>query len=57
MTKRRKWIAKDRRPMVMVTGSHSKTIAFGVLSPDGKQLFRQYVSDSTAIPLLHTLRM
>lgn len=42
MTKRRKWIAKDRRPMVMVTGSHSKTIAFGVLSLDGKQLFRQY---------------
>ena len=28
--------------MVTVTGSHSKTIVFGVLSLDGKQLFRQY---------------
>lgn len=28
--------------MVTVTGSHGKTIAFGVLSLDGKQLFRQY---------------
>ena len=28
--------------MVTVTGSHGKIIAFGVLSPDGKQLFRQY---------------
>ena len=27
--------------MVTVTGSHSKTIAFGGLSLDGKQLFRQ----------------
>lgn len=26
----------------MITGSHSKTITFGVLSLDGKQLFRQY---------------
>ena len=42
MTKRRKWIAKERRPIVTVTGSHSKTIIFGVLSLDGKQLFRQY---------------
>ena len=42
MTKRRKWIVKERRPMVTVTGSHSKTIIFGVLSLDGKQLFRQY---------------
>ncbi len=42
MTKRRKWIFKDKRPMVTVTGSHSKTIVFGVLSLDGKQLFRQY---------------
>ena len=28
--------------MVTVTGSHSKTIVFGVLSLNGKQLFRQY---------------
>jgi hypothetical protein len=42
--------------MVTVTGSQSKTITFGVLSPDGKQLFRQY-GDLTAIPLSHTLRI
>ena len=42
MIKGRKWVMKDRKPMVTVTGSHSKTIAFGALSLDGKQLFRQY---------------
>ena len=40
--KKRRWIAKERRPMVTVTGSHSKTIVFGVLSLDGKQLFGQH---------------
>ena len=39
---RRKWIARQKRPIVTVTGSHSKTIVFGVISSDGKQLFRQY---------------
>ena len=39
---RRKWIARQKRPIVTVTGSHNKTILFGVLSTDGKQLFRQY---------------
>ena len=39
---RRKWIIRQKRPVVTVTGSHSKTILFGVLSTDGKQLFRQY---------------
>jgi transposase len=42
MTRKRRWISKEKRPVVTVTGSHSKTIAFGVLSLDGKQLFRQY---------------
>ena len=42
MTRKRGWIPKEKRPVVTVTGSHSKTIAFGVLSLDGKQLFRQY---------------
>ena len=41
-TTKRKWISKEKRPVVTVTGSHSKTIIFGVLSLDGKQLFRQY---------------
>ncbi len=40
--KKKKWIIKEKRPIVTVTGSHSKTIIFfGVLSKDGKQLFRQ----------------
>ena len=39
---RRKWIVRQKRPVVTVTGSHSKTIVFGVISSDGKQLFRQY---------------
>jgi transposase len=39
---RRKWIVRQKRPIVTVTGSHDKTIIFGVLSNDGKQLFRQY---------------
>ena len=42
LARKRRWIVKDRRPMVTVTGSHSKTITFGVLSLDGKQLFRQH---------------
>ena len=34
---------KTKRPVITVTGSHSKTILFfGVLSTDGKHLFRQY---------------
>jgi hypothetical protein len=40
---KRKWIVKQKRPIVTVTGSHDKTIIFGILSrDDGKQLFRQY---------------
>jgi transposase len=39
---RRKWIVREKRPIVTVTGSHNKTIIFGALSNDGKQLFRQY---------------
>jgi hypothetical protein len=39
---KKKWIVREKRPIVTVTGSHNKTIIFGVLSTDGKQLFRQY---------------
>jgi hypothetical protein len=42
MTRKRRWIPKEKRPVVTVTGSHSKTIVFGALALDGKQLFRQY---------------
>jgi len=41
MTKRRKWIIREKRPMVTVAGCQVKTIVYGVLSLDGKQLFRQ----------------
>jgi transposase len=40
--KRKKWISSDKRPIVTVTGSRRRTIVFGSLSKDGKQLFRQY---------------
>lgn len=39
--KRRKWIIREKRPMATVTGSHEKTIVYGVLSLDGRQMFRQ----------------
>ena len=42
LTRKRKWIIREKRPVVTVTGSRNKTILFGVLSLDGKQLFRQY---------------
>ncbi len=37
---KRKWIVKQKRPIVTVTGTHNKTIIFGALSKDGKQFFR-----------------
>jgi DDE superfamily endonuclease len=46
--RKKKWISKDKRPVVKVTGSRNKTIIFGCLSIEGKQLFRQYKKfDST----------
>ncbi len=42
IVKNRRWILKEKRPIVAVTGSHSKTIVYGVLSLDDKQLFRLY---------------
>lgn len=39
---KRKWISTGKRPVVKVTGSRNKTIVFGIISNDGKQLFRQY---------------
>ena len=40
--RRKKWISKYKRPIITVTGSRKRTIVFGCLSLDGKQLFRQY---------------
>jgi transposase len=43
LIRRKKWISKNKRPIVTVTaGSRKKTIVFGSLSFDGKQLFLQY---------------
>ena len=36
------WTPKGKRPIVVTTGSHQKTCVFGVLSIDGRQLFRRY---------------
>ena len=40
--KRKKWISANKRPIVTVTGSRKRTIVFGSLSLQGKQLFKQY---------------
>jgi transposase len=42
IVRRKKWISAGKRPIVTVTGSHKRTIVFGCLSLDGKQLFKQY---------------
>ena len=42
VVRRKKWISADKRPIVTVTGSRRKTIVFGSLSLEGKQLFKQY---------------
>ena len=42
MARKRRWTLKEKRPVVTVSGSHSKTIIFGILSLNGKQLFRQH---------------
>jgi hypothetical protein len=42
LVRRRMWIPKGKRPIVVTTGSHQKTCVFGVLSIDGRQLFRRY---------------
>ncbi len=36
------WVKKGTRPIILVNGSHQKTIIFGALTHDGRQLFRQY---------------
>jgi hypothetical protein len=41
--RRKKWISENKRPIVTVTvDSRKRTIVFGSLSLDGKQLFKQY---------------
>jgi transposase len=40
--RRKKWVCAGKRPVVIVTGSRKRTIVFGCLSSDDKQLFKQY---------------
>jgi transposase len=42
VVRRKKWISAGKRPIVTITGSRKKTIVFGCLSLEGKQLFKQY---------------
>jgi transposase len=42
VVRRKKWISPDKRPIVTVTGSLKRTIVFGCLTLNGKQLFKQY---------------
>jgi transposase len=41
---RKVWAPMNLRPICVVTGSHQRTVLFGALSLDGRQLFRQYAS-------------
>ena len=40
--RKKMWVKKCTRPVILVNGSHQKTIIFGASSSDGKQFFRQY---------------
>jgi transposase len=42
VVRRKKWISSNKRPIVTVIGSRRRTIVFGCLSLEGKQLFKQY---------------
>ena len=43
VVRRKKWISSNKRPIVVtVIGSRRRTIVFGCLSLEGKQLFKQY---------------
>ena len=42
LIRRKKCISAGKRPIVTVTGSRKKTIVFGSLSFDGKQLVKHY---------------
>ena len=42
LVRRKLWLPIGVRPVVTITGSHQRTCAFGTLTIDGRQLFRQY---------------
>lgn len=39
---RRVWAVKGSKPVMLVTGSHRRSVVFGVVAEDGTQFFRQY---------------
>ena len=48
-SEKKKWISAGKRPIVTVTaGSRKRTIVFGCLSTDGRQLFLQYDKFNTS---------
>lgn len=49
------WAPKGVRPVCTVTGSHQRTVIFGAMSLDGRQIFRQYDS-FTGEDFLHFLK-
>ncbi len=40
----RVWAPEGRRPVCRVTGSHDRTVVFGAMDMQGRQVFRQYCS-------------
>ena len=42
MVRRKKWISRDKRTIVRIKRSRKRTIVFGSLSLQGKQLFKRY---------------
>ena len=42
LVRKKMWVKKGNRPIVTINGTHQKTIVFGALSHDGRQLFKQY---------------
>ena len=51
MVKRRKWITREKRPVVTVTGSHEKTIVYGALSLDGSNSYSDKMTNLIVSPL------
>jgi hypothetical protein len=54
LVRRKKWISAEKRPVVTVTGSRRKTIVYGCVYLDGKQLFKQNMMNLTVSYLLIT---
>lgn len=55
---RKVWVAKGRKPVILTTGSHRRTVLFGALANDGTQLFRQKKNGDAEnfLPYLNELR-